>query len=115
MTYGAALLLALILITKTPIVAPPDARYVAALLFLGVLGSAVAFTAYLSLVARVGSARAAYATVLFPIVALSLSTLFEGYRWTWLGGLGLALCLLGNVVMFAPARIRGRGVATARD
>ena len=104
MTYGAALLLALILVTRTPIVVPPDARYLGALLFLGVFGSAVAFTAYLSLVARVGSARAAYATVLFPIVALSLSTLFEGYRWTWPAALGLALCLVGNVVMFAPAR-----------
>ncbi|RBP09132.1 EamA-like transporter family protein [Roseiarcus fermentans] len=104
MTYGAALLLMLILVTRTPIVAPPDARYVWALLFLGIFGSAFAFTAYLLLVARVGSARAAYATVLFPIVALSISTVFEGYRWTWPGALGLALCLFGNVVMFAPAR-----------
>ena len=103
MAYGALLLLALILLTRTPIVAPPDARYVAALLFLGVLGSAIAFTTYLLLVARIGSARAAYATVLFPVVALTLSTVFEGYRWTALSALGLVLCLLGNVVMFAPA------------
>jgi len=102
MAYGAALLLALILLTRTPIVAPPDARYVAALVFLGVFGSAVAFTTYLLLVARMGSARAAYATVLFPVVALTLSTLFEGYRWTPLSALGLVLCLAGNVVMFAP-------------
>jgi len=107
MAYGAVFLLALIAFTRTPIVAPPDARYIAALLFLAILGSAVAFTAYLTLVQRIGSARAAYATVLFPIVALTLSTLFEGYRWTWLGTLGLALCLLGNAVMFAPDR-RGR-------
>ncbi len=106
MAYGAALLLALILVTRTPIVAPPDARYLAALIYLGVLGSAVAFTTYLLLVQRIGSARAAYATVLFPIVALAISTVFEGYRWTWLAALGLALCLAGNVVMFAPARIR---------
>jgi drug/metabolite transporter (DMT)-like permease len=108
MTYGAFILLALIAFTRTPMVAPPDARYLWALIFLAVFGSAVAFTTYLLLVERIGSARAAYATVLFPIVALSLSTLFEGYRWTWLGALGLALCLTGNVVMFAPARIARR-------
>ena len=57
-----------------------DGRYVAALVYLAAIGSVVGFTTYLSLVARVGSSRAAYATVLFPIVALALSTLFEGYR-----------------------------------
>lgn len=53
------------------------------------------------LVARIGSSRAAYATVLFPVVALSLSTLYEGYQWTLLGGIGLLLTLAGNVVIFA--------------
>jgi drug/metabolite transporter (DMT)-like permease len=106
MGYGAAFLLALVFVTRTPIVAPPDARYLWALLYLAVLGSAVAFTTYLLLVERIGSARAAYTTVLFPIVALSLSTVYEGYRWTGAGTLGLALCLAGNLVMFAPARQR---------
>jgi len=108
MTYGALFLLALIAATRTPIVAPPDARYVWALLFLAIFGSAVAFTTYLLLVERIGSGRPAYATVLFPIVALSLSTLFEGYRWTWASALGLALCLTGNLVMFAPAKFMGK-------
>jgi drug/metabolite transporter (DMT)-like permease len=103
MAYGALFLLALILVTRTPIVAPPDARYVWALLFLAIFGSAVAFTTYLLLVERLGSARAAYATVLFPVVALALSTLFEGYRWNAVEAFGLVLCLAGNVVMFAPA------------
>lgn len=108
MSYGALILLALIAATRTPIVAPPDAKYVWALLYLSVLGSVVAFTTYLELVKRMGSSRAAYATVLFPVVALALSTVFEGYRWTAYGVLGLALCLAGNVVIFAaPRRSRG--------
>lgn len=101
MAYGAAILLALIGLTGTPVVPPPDARYVAALLYLAVVGSVVGFTTYLVLVARVGTARAAYAPVLFPIVALALSTAFEGYRWHWTGAVGLVLTLLGNVVIFA--------------
>ncbi|WP_427024993.1 DMT family transporter [Aureimonas ureilytica] len=112
MSYGALVLLALIAVTGTPIVTPPDGRYVAALVYLAAIGSVVGFTTYLMLVARIGSARAAYATVLFPIVALTLSSLFESYVWTATGVLGLALTLLGNVVMFTgpkaapPARLR---------
>lgn len=104
MTYGALLLLVLIGLTSTPIVAPTDTRYVAAMLYLAIIGSIVGFTTYLMLVARIGSSRAAYATVLFPIVALSLSTLFEGYQWNVLNASGLVLALVGNAVMFAPQR-----------
>jgi drug/metabolite transporter (DMT)-like permease len=100
MAYGALVLLALIALTGTPIVAPPGGRYVAALVYLAAIGSVVGFTTYLMLVARIGSAHAAYATVLFPIVALTLSSLFESYQWTATGLLGLALTLAGNCVMF---------------
>ena len=101
MAYGALVLLGLIGLTGTPIVPPPSAAYAAALVYLAAVGSVVGFTTYLMLVARIGASRAAYATVLFPLVALALSTLFEGYRWHWTGLLGLAVALLGNVVIFA--------------
>ncbi|MBX4920099.1 DMT family transporter [Rhizobium bangladeshense] len=109
MTYGAIVLLLLIAVTQTQIVAPPDITYLAALLYLAAIGSVIGFTTYLMLVSRIGSSRAAYATVLFPIVALSLSTVFEGYHWSGLGLIGLALTLLGNVVIFArPPAPRAR-------
>jgi drug/metabolite transporter (DMT)-like permease len=101
MAYGALFLLALIGLTGTPVVAPPSLTYGAALAYLAAFGSVVGFTTYLMLVARIGSSRAAYTTVLFPIVALVLSTLFEGYRWHWTGLLGLAVALLGNVLIFS--------------
>lgn len=106
MAYGAFILLGLIGITQTPIIAPPDTRYLAAMFYLAAIGSVVGFTTYLMLVSRIGSSKASYATVLFPVVALSLSTLYEGYQWTLLGGIGLFLTLAGNVVMFAKPRIR---------
>lgn len=113
MAYGSAALLGLIAVTRTPIVFPQDGRYVAALLYLAVVGSVVGFTAYLSLVARIGSSRAAYATVLFPVVALALSTLFEGYRWHPTGFGGLALALAGNAVMFGGGTRAARRAAVA--
>lgn len=106
MTYGAIVLLTLIAVTGTPVIAPPDSRYLFAMLYLAAIGSVVGFTTYLMLVARIGSSRAAYTTVLFPVVALSLSTLYEGYHWTLLGILGLALTLAGNVLIFARPTAR---------
>ncbi|ALN71427.1 hypothetical protein M673_01815 [Aureimonas sp. AU20] len=113
MAYGALVLLALIALTGTPIVAPPGGRYVAALVYLAAIGSVVGFTTYLMLVARIGSARAAYATVLFPIVALTLSSLFESYQWTATGLLGLLLTLAGNAVMFTGPKAPARPLAPA--
>lgn len=107
MAYGAVILLTLIAVTGTPVVAPPDAKYLIALLYLAAIGSVVGFTTYLMLVSRLGSSKAAYTTVLFPVVALSLSTIYEGYHWTAAGLFGLFLTLLGNVVIFtkpAPRR-----------
>jgi drug/metabolite transporter (DMT)-like permease len=77
-----------------------DLRYLGALVYLAVPGSVIAFTAYLTLVGRIGPERAAYCTVLFPFVALAVSTVFEGYRWSVLAVIGLALVALGNLVAF---------------
>lgn len=107
MGIGAGVLLGIVAATGQPLEAPDGARYWAALVYLAVFGSIIAFTAYLMLVARIGSAKAAYATVLFPVVALSISTVFEGYEWSLTAAIGVALTLAGNIVMFArrPRRI----------
>ncbi|MFQ6022498.1 MAG: hypothetical protein ACE5NW_07230 [Acidiferrobacterales bacterium] len=63
----------------------------------------IAFGCYLSLLGRIGADRAAYAGVLFPIVALTLSTLFEGYRWTVPALIGVATVLAGNLLVLARA------------
>ena len=78
--------------------------YLASLAYLIIPGTIVAFTMYLNLVGRVGAEKAAYCTVLFPVVALSLSTIFEGYQWTLLSLTGVALALIGNVFVFYRKR-----------
>ena len=113
MSYGSIALLALIGITGTPIVLPPNQTYLAALVYLSVIGSVVGFTTYLMLVSRIGSQKAAYATVLFPVVALTLSSLYEDYHFTPLAMVGLALTLAGNAVMFA--RLPHRQPVTAAE
>lgn len=71
--------------------------YIASLIWLIVVSTILAFWAYLSLIGRIGAARASYATVMFPIFALLLSTVMEGYRWSFLSILGVALALTGNL------------------
>lgn len=89
-------------------------RYLGALFYLAVPGSVIAFTAYLVLVGRIGPDRAAYSTVLFPVVALSVSTVLEGYHWTLPAFGGVALVLSGNLLAFRkPAAAAAPGIRTA--
>lgn len=100
MAFGALLLSAYCIASGTPLVFDPDPRYVGALLYLAVPGSVIGFTAYLTLVGRLGPERAAYCTVLFPVVALNVSAVFENYHWSASALAGLTLVLLGNLLVF---------------
>ena len=105
MTYGVAVLLALSLLRGQAFVIEPTPVYVGSILYLAVGASVMAFGAYLALLRRIGAARAGYSTVLFPIIALAISTVVEGYVWTALAVLGAALALAGNVLVLSkPAR-----------
>lgn len=71
-------------------------EYLWSLLYLAIFGSSVAFGCYLALLQKIGAARASYSSVLFPIVALLMSTYFEGYQWTTIAVIGVSLTLAGN-------------------
>ena len=79
--------------------------YVLSLLYLAILGSAVAFGCYLALLRRIGSARAAYTSVLFPVVALAMSTLLEDYRWTPIAATGILFTLVGNWLLLSRRKM----------
>lgn len=73
--------------------------YIGSLIWLTVFSTVFAFGFFLTLVGRIGAARASYAMVIFPIVALLLSTWFEGYQWGLIATLGLGLAIIGNIVI----------------
>jgi drug/metabolite transporter (DMT)-like permease len=78
---------------------------------LAVFGSVIAFGCYLTLLGRIGVERAGYVVVMFPMVAVILSALFEGLELEFHIYLGVALALAGNVVILArrpSAQINGR-------
>jgi drug/metabolite transporter (DMT)-like permease len=98
MAYGAALMLAAALVTGKPFDVDPSATYIISLLYLALFGSVIAFGCYLTLLGRIGADRASYATLLFPVIALGISTLFEGYRWSLPAVAGVAVILAGNTL-----------------
>ncbi len=99
MSYGVLFLGAVSLARGHAFIVEPTAKYLVGLVWLAIPASVVAFACYLTLLRRIGPARAGYATVLFPIVALAISTAVEGYAWTGLAASGAALALLGNVIV----------------
>ncbi|WP_295527817.1 EamA family transporter [Novosphingobium sp. Chol11] len=72
--------------------------YAGGVAYLAIIGSVVTFPMYNGLLRALGPGRAAYNGVLVPVVAMLLSTLFEGYRWSLLAGAGAALAIIGLVV-----------------
>ncbi|SDW84083.1 DMT family transporter [Marinobacter mobilis] len=119
MVYGAVILGIWCLIQGVTWTLPDSAVFWGATLFLAVPGSIVAFYCYLTVIQTLGADRAGYATVLFPVVALSVSTWLEGFDWTLTAIAGAGLALLGNLVLFgrrpqwlarrAPAQVSGTG------
>lgn len=101
MFYGTVMIGIIALIRGDNFMPEWTVSYIGALLYLAIFGSVIAFGAYFTLVGRIGPGKAAYSTLLFPLVALSISTVYEGYVWHLNGILGLLLILTGNMVMFA--------------
>lgn len=99
MLYGTGFITLLTLARGSPFAFDASPAYVFSLLYLAVFATVIGFWTYLTLIGRIGAGRAAYATVLFPIIALSLSTWFEDFQWTALGAGGVVLVLLGNVAI----------------
>ncbi|MES2870625.1 MAG: DMT family transporter [Pseudomonadota bacterium] len=100
MLYGASMLAVYCALSGIPFDMEWNTRYIGSLLYLVIPGSVIGFTAYLTLVGRMGPERAAYCTVLFPLVALNVSAYVEGYQWTSEALAGLVLVMLGNVLVF---------------
>ncbi len=113
MGYGALLTLICAALSGRPFSFEVSWSYIGSLAYLAVFGSIVAFGCYLTLIGRIGAARAAYTTLLFPIVALGFSTAFEGYHWTLPAVAGISLILIGNVLVLQK-RVRAAAVENCR-
>jgi len=106
MLYGAGFMLIVSLLRGHELTIELSWRYIGGGMWLAVFSSVLAFSAYLTLLGRIGASRAAYATVIFPPFALLISTFVEGYAWTSFALIGLPLVLLG-IITINLRRARG--------
>src|SRR5262249_2898487 len=104
MAYGTLFSFAIVLARGIPLQFDGSSGYVGSLLYLSLFATVLGFGCYLTLVQRIGPDRAAYTTVLFPLVALAVSTVLENYHWTVMAAFGVALVLAGNLLLLVQRR-----------
>jgi drug/metabolite transporter (DMT)-like permease len=78
--------------------------YLAGILYLGLFASALAFALYFTVLRTIGPAKAAYSSVIVPVIAMTLSTVFEDYRWSPLAAGGAVLTGIGLVIALRARR-----------
>ena len=98
MSYAMVMLYITAWVTNETLVVPTAPEFYISLLYLALFGSVLAFGSYMKLLKQIGADKAAYVVLVYPIVALVISTFFEGYTWSWLSVLGVVVVLVGNAI-----------------
>jgi drug/metabolite transporter (DMT)-like permease len=79
--------------------------YWAGMLYLSVFASALGFSLYFPVVRKIGPGKAAYSSVLVPVIAMAFSTVLEDYRWNLVAVAGAVLTLAGMLVAMSRDRL----------
>ncbi|WP_334030682.1 DMT family transporter [Alteromonas sp. P256] len=98
MSYAMILLFITSLLLPGKLIIPTSLEFYLSLLYLALFGSVFAFGAYMKLLQQMGADKAAYVVLVYPMVALVISTFFEGYQWTAFSFVGVAVVLMGNAI-----------------
>ncbi len=98
MLWGALANAAFASVTAGPPVVDHHIGYLGGVLYLGIVGTVITFPFYFGLIREIGPGKAAYTSVLIPVVAMTLSTVFENYQWSLLAGSGAVLAMIGLLV-----------------
>lgn len=104
MLYGACVLIAIALAVGADFTFSEQPSYLISLVYLSVFGTVIAFATYYVLLNNMPPEKASYVIVLFPIVAVALSSLFEDFILTDNIILGFVLVLLGNAILLTPIK-----------
>jgi drug/metabolite transporter (DMT)-like permease len=102
MFYGSLFLLTFSLINGSEFNLDLRLPYIASLVYLSIFGTVIAFACYFVLLKDIGPEKASYTVVLFPVVAVTLSMMFEDFVWQTTTVIGFILVLTGNVIVLTP-------------
>lgn len=103
MLYGAIFTALIVVIQGKEFSFSFELVYLSSLLYLSLFGSVIAFGCYLTLMTRIGAHKTSYANIIFPAIAVLISTVVEGFVWSEYTVIGLSFVLLGNLVVLAKA------------
>jgi drug/metabolite transporter (DMT)-like permease len=119
MAYGALIDAVYAWATSGPPVVEWTPAYVGGVFYLAAFASALAFLLYFNVIRIIGPAWAAYSSVLIPFIAMTISTLLEGYQWTPVAAVGALLAIIGLVIALrtrsVPAGTAAAGGTTGRS
>ena len=99
MLYGSLIIVTYVSISDIGFSFSTSYSYVISLIYLSLVASVIGFGVYLKLVGNIGADKASYVNIFTPTIALFLSTLFENYQWSWTGLVGVALIIIGNIIV----------------
>ncbi|MDC3149100.1 DMT family transporter [Alphaproteobacteria bacterium] len=99
MLYGSVTLLIYLLVVGINLNFDFSYRYIISLLYLSIFGSVFGFILYLSIIKNIGANDAAYVAIIMPLIALIISTIFEGLIWDMNLYIGAFLVLFGNILI----------------
>ena len=98
MLYGSCLSLLFCLFTFKDFTVHFDLQFILAFSYLTIFGTIISFGAYLKLIDIVGPSKAAFTSVVSPVIAITISMYFEKLEFSWMMTIGMLFCLIGNVV-----------------
>ena len=99
MLYGSLIIVTYVGFSDISFSFSTSYSYVISLIYLAIVASVIGFGVYLKLVGNIGADKASYVNIFTPTIALFLSTLFENYQWSWTGLVGVALIIIGNIIV----------------
>ena len=99
LVFAALYMWALALVTDGGVIVPVLAPTIVSVVWLGVLGSFVAYLLYFFLIEHLGATMASMVTYMFPVIGVGIGVLLLGERMDPRLAVGTALVLLGIIIV----------------
>lgn len=102
MLYGCLLSLLFCVVRQKSFTVVPDLNFLLSFGYLVIFGTIISFGAYLKLIDLVGPAKAAFTSVISPVIAIFISVSVEQMDFNSILIWGVVFCLIGNVIALTP-------------
>lgn len=103
---GAVFLLILNLIVGNKFIFDSSLKYIFSLSYLVIFASVIAFISLFYMIQKVGSTKANYTSLIYPMIALTTSSYFEGFQFKMISFIGFAMIIIALIIEFMPKKTK---------